>query len=737
MAIVWPQAGWCYTIVACALLGVVSEPETVVLIEHDNVTIDSTCMVRVPASPVRDDDGNGIIHITGDSITVDFKGARLHGSADTVLPDEYAGTGVRITGKHVTVRNLNVSGFKVGIHALGAHHLTLEDCDVSDNFRQRLGSTADREDSSDWLWPHQNDNNEWMMKYGAGLCVEDSNEVTIRRLVARNVQNGIILDNVQESFIYDNDCSFLSGWGLALWRSNHNQITRNALDFCIRGYSHGVYNRGQDSAGLLMFEQCSDNTIVENSITHGGDGIFAFSGKEALGEVAPRDGEKNENWYRSRGNRQNIIMHNDCSYAAAHGIELTFGFDNSLLANRLVNNAICGVWGGYSHRTIIAGNTIEANGEMAYGLERGGVNIEHGMGNWVQANTFANNKCGVHLWWDEDWDFQKLPWAKVNMTDASRNVIYGNTFTKDDLAIHLRATTRTFIIGNTFEDVGAEMDADDRSERGILRQFESSPPLKWNAPEYEPTGEAQPVGARSHLAGRDKIIMTEWGPYDWESPMLRFLRRFDHADEYELLGADAMPSADVIAHEGNVRVEVVDRRILVRPVEPDRLTTYSISADVAGKRLNAQGTVTGGTWDVKVFRSSCDPREDVERWRSEGLAGDDVQELTADHLDFKYAHAGITELFGLRVPRPHDHFGTIATRTLTFPAGTWRLRTISDDGIRVWLDDQLVIDDWTWHAPKEHTHEFEVKDAKPMELRVEHFELDGYAVLTLAIDRGD
>jgi hypothetical protein len=57
------------------------------------------------------------------------------------------------------------------------------------------------------------------------------------------------------------------------------------------------------------------------------------------------------------------------------------------------------------------------------------------------------------------------------------------------------------------------MEADDRSERGVLREFESSPPLKWNEPVFEAMGETRPVGARTDLRGREKIIMTEWGPY--------------------------------------------------------------------------------------------------------------------------------------------------------------------------------------------------------------------------------
>jgi hypothetical protein len=83
---------------------------------------------------------------------------------------------------------------------------------------------------------------------------------------------------------------------------------------------------------------------------------------------------------------------------------------------------------------------------------------------------------------------------------------------------------------------------------------------------------------------------------------------------------------------------------------------------------------------------------------------------------------------------PTDRFGTLARTRITFPAGTWRIRTLSDDGIRVWIDDELVIDDWTWHPPKEHTYEFTVDAEREVPIRVEHFELDGYAVLTLAFE---
>ena len=133
----------------------------------------------------------------------------------------------------------------------------LRGAELRQNFRQHLKSTPQAEDGSDWLWPHNNDQEQWRTNYGAGLYIARSRDIEVHDVYAREQQNGIVIDRVTHSRIYDNDCSFLSGWGLAMWRSSDNVISRNAFDFCVRGYSHGVYNRGQESAGIQMYEEGS------------------------------------------------------------------------------------------------------------------------------------------------------------------------------------------------------------------------------------------------------------------------------------------------------------------------------------------------------------------------------------------------------------------------------------------------------------------------------------------------
>lgn len=696
-------------------------------IDRDNVEIVESCIVRIGATPMVDKDNNGVIHITRGGITVDFANQRLHGATADQLPDSFAGIGIKITAKDVTLKNAKVFGYKVGIHALNADGLTIHDCDVSNNFHQRLKSTPQAEDASDWLWPHANDNNEWMTNYGAGICVEDSSIVRLYNIRARKTQNGIILDRVNDSRVYDCDCSFLSGWGLAMWRSNKNVISRNAFDFCVRGYSHGVYNRGQDSAGILMFEQCSENVIAENSVTHGGDGIFGFAGKEALGE---RNHHEESAWYHRRGCNGNQFYANDCSYAVAHGLELTFSFDNQIWRNVFASNAICGIWGGYSQRTSIHHNVFRNNGEMAYGQERGGMNIEHGVENHIFFNVFHSNKCGVFLWDDDDPGIMSTPWAQQNNARCARNSIEQNTFHNDTVAIQLRRADHTRVFSNEHENVTNEFDACDMSKASLL--ITGAPIHVFPQPPMI-LGDARPVGARKQLAGRENIIMTEWGPWDHESPLLRFGRTFDHADEYRLFKAK-VPAADQIRITGNVRIDTVpdENLIIVRPLKQNALQPYVITFEIDSTPLTARGTLTGGTWEVWTFKSACDPREDLERWRREGTA--EHHTLTTDTIDFRFGGGGMTQARGLPVELPRDHFGVIATRSLTIPAGKWRVKTTSDDGVRVWMDDQLIIDDWTWHGPTRHDYELEVKEPREYTFRVEYFELDGYAVLELSIE---
>src|ERR1019366_1930612 len=165
----------------------------------------------------------------------------------------------------------------------------------------------------------------------------------IRGCKATGGQCGLMLTRCTGGKIWNNDCSFMSGLGLGMYRSSDNLVMYNKFDWCGRGFSYGVYNRGQDSAGILVYEQSNRNTFAYNSATHGGDGFFLWAGQHTMdtGEGGCND---------------NLLYGNDFSHSPANGIEATFS--RNTFANNLVMECWHGVWGGYSYDTKILGNVF-------------------------------------------------------------------------------------------------------------------------------------------------------------------------------------------------------------------------------------------------------------------------------------------------------------------------------------------------------------------------------------------
>lgn len=730
---------------ACLLSAGLSRTDVVV--DRDNVSIDHPCRVVIPPGVVIEDaDDNGVIHIDADDVVVEFSdGSILVGAAPATSEDQLRGVGIRIDGhKNVTLKNARVGGFRCGILATRADGLTLESARIDRNFRQHLRSTPQAEDAADWLWPHRNDRQQWRRNYGAAACIEDSSHVTVRGLVVRNSQNGLILDRVNDSMVYDGDCSFLSGWGLAMWRSSRNLVSRNALDFCVRGYSHGVYNRGQDSAGILCFEQCSDNQFIENSVTHGGDGFFGFAGREALGEGrAARDGFD----YAGRGCNGNVLFGNDLSDAAAHGVEITFSFDNRIIANMLSNNAICGVWGGYSQGTLIADNTITGNGQPGAG-EGGGINIEHGYRNVMAGNRFSGNSVAISLWSDDDGGLLRGPWAKANHHGSADNLILRNRFESETLHLRLRQTTGTRSEANTFKDTPVEADRDEGSDLTVVDKPEEASPEPQMPAILAPVGEQHPVGARKELSGREQIIMGEWGPWDRQSPMMRLLRSTGAANVYEIYGDAGAVNIDVIEGKGDLETDLgavepdLPRTLTLRPRAGVPVLPYAVRVQARGIDRTFRGTLLQTPWVASVFAFKADPRSDLEAWRHESR-GPAAVTFPCDDLSWmRFGPRGPRDLPFLRDAGPNvpgnSRFGVVARTSLVLPAGKWRVTTLSDDGVRVTIGkpgDTPVIENWTHHGPTRDVGIFEQAAAGPVEIMVEYFQLDGFATLEFNLEK--
>jgi hypothetical protein len=70
---------------------------------------------------------------------------------------------------------------------------------------------------------------------------------------------------------------------------------------------------------------------------------------------------------------------------------------------------------------------------------------------------------------------------------------------------------------------------------------------------------------------------------------------------------------------------------------------------------------------------------------------------------------------------------TLADGTFSAPHGTYTLEVTTDDGVRVWIDDKLVINSWKYQGPTLYTANVPLNGRH--RIRVEHYEIDGYAAL--------
>jgi alpha-L-fucosidase len=82
---------------------------------------------------------------------------------------------------------------------------------------------------------------------------------------------------------------------------------------------------------------------------------------------------------------------------------------------------------------------------------------------------------------------------------------------------------------------------------------------------------------------------------------------------------------------------------------------------------------------------------------------------------------------------PQERFAIEATGKVTLGPGTYTLRTISDDGVRVWVDGRLTIDSW---APHESKVDNAPIGAGTHVIRVEYYQLRGWTELKLEVLRG-
>jgi parallel beta-helix repeat protein len=657
-----------------------------------------------------------VITIRGDDITVDFAGASLVGLDPNADPDQARGVGISIEGgRNVRVVNATVRGYKVGLLARGTHNLTLARDDFSHNWKPRLFSQIEHESLVDWLSHHHNENREWL-RFGAGAYLEDVHVGEIQNVRIEQGMEGLMLVRSDSLRIWNNVIEFNSGVGIGLYRSSDNVIMHNRASYNVRGYSHGFYRRGQDSANLLLYEQSCRNVVAYNSMTHGGDGLFLWAGQSTMDT-----GEG--------GSNDNLFYGNDFSFAPTNGMEATFS--RNVFAENRVEGSDYGLWAGYSFDSRIVNNHFIRN--------RTGIAIEHGQNNTIAQNTFDGDTTAINLWANRiepsDWGY-----PKHRDTRSRDYTVAVNTFIGNRVGVRSANTTGT-MVGNRYTRVDSNVVRVDP-----IALSESGGGGEFGMP-AAPAPIAGGVDARAldSLASRDRsaIIVDEWGPYDWRSAKLWpvdsgrgaaiRLRVLGPAGSWRIVGRRGI--ATVSTDRGRVGDTVL--------VTPKVATDWALTLEYRGAAVvSPRGARTAagapyrfsygrfeplGPWRVAVFpwTDAEDPRTHSESFTTllRGTPASSFERLRLDMMWSRPAIAGV----------PAARWAAVATTTFALDSGTYTLRTISDDGVRVWVDDKLAIDDWIPHesrvdnapvAPGRHA------------LRVEYYQVDGWTELLVYVVRG-
>jgi parallel beta-helix repeat protein len=675
---------------------------------------------------------DGVIVIEGNDIVVDFNHSVLSGSNSKKNPDEFFGVAILIKGgRNITIKNLKAKGYKVALLARGVANLTLDNCDLSYNYRQHLNSTQEKEDISDWLSHHQNEKDEWL-RYGAAMYLRQCDSLIIRNTKVTGGQNALMITNCNYGKIYNNDFSFNSGLGIGMYRSSYNTIAFNKINFNVRGYSHGVYNRGQDSAGILIYEQSNSNYFYKNSVTHGGDGFFLWAGQTTMDNG-------------QGGCNDNALIKNDFSYAPTNGIEVTFS--RNIISGNRIFECDHGIWGGYSYNTVITGNQFRSN--------RVGIAIEHGQENEIHHNIFISNKEAIRLWARKE---QPADWgyAKSRDTRSRDYVISNNNFNNNPLVMSINRTETLHVFDNIYDEQETILKLDS-TVKGLDTTWNDELARKFSKDSAEVVPAiANPQNAlkgNSTFAGRKNIMITEWGPYDFRSPIIWNTNPTDTTDVMKF---------DLIGPKGKWKIKKfkgVKDISLMNGIFPATITATKITGsrtdimielEYIGATITTQfgETIAAAKPYVFSFKKFFQPIDFDVAWYSYDFKTHDpiktgqiippnarlrpIKTEKTTKLDYAW-WGGIKTAEG-----DHPQFITSANGSAIFEKGNYELGVTWDDAVRVYVDDKLVIDEWN-----PSLYKFDESPHKTIKLAlegkhsftVEHVELGGFATLSLRIKK--
>jgi parallel beta-helix repeat protein len=299
------------------------------------------------------------ITITAHHAKINLTGVRLRGIKGSV--------GILLKDcSQVQIVNADVSGFTVDIELVHCRHVVLKQCRALNSADPGPGTVIDESGAQ----PQDTS--------GAGFLARSSSHVELSGCTAMYAWDGLDLVNSDHCSAQTCNFSYNENWGVHLWHSSANSVSRCTAIWCTtgRGRLYQALTGWQTyDADAVLIEHGSDhNTISQNDLRFGGDGIFIRSNEAPL-----KPGTAVPHVFSSDFNR---LLNNDCSYSPNNAIEVDF-VKGTLIQGNNCSLSNYGMWLGYSRYSKVVGNLC------AWDTVRS-IEIENGQHGTITGNILAD-----------------------------------------------------------------------------------------------------------------------------------------------------------------------------------------------------------------------------------------------------------------------------------------------------------------------------------------------------------
>ncbi len=226
------------------------------------------------------------------------------------------------------------------------------------------------------------------------------------------------------------------------------------------------------------------------------------------------------------------------------------------------------------------------------------------------------------------------------------------------------------------------------------------------------------------LTRTENSINYNWGVGSpgFNVPTDNFSARWDRSDFF-----DAGRYRFTVAADDGVRL-YVDGQLLIDQWHDSPATTYTTDVDLTHGNhfVRVEYYENGGSASIfadwQKLSGTPDNSWRADYWNNTSLAGNPVltrYENTVDHI------------WGSGGPGngvSNDFFSARYSRNFNVSAGTYRIDVTSDDGVRVWVNNNLLINQWSPNAATNFSADIVLPNGTA-NVRVEYYEGQGNAVI--------